>query len=545
MHLFDRWLADIFSWKVLLVVVSLVMVALLPNLPSIDPLANFLQSFGQLFNSAAPAVTPAANYPSWLPMEMGQPWWHYWDQRLVIALMATFWLLLVPRLSQTVTVLICCLLLVGFVGLHIGLQLSAKYWLAAEYLLAHTLLGLMVMTIWRAQYQRWCWLQEKCHFAQCELARAWLQQDRIDDVRDLLADCATDDESLQLIYQLGLKQESKRQYEQALETYHDVLRRCRNYKDVKDKVAQLQGMQGHTTMIGGDGDLTKTIAISAPSVSMPVLGRYQIERELGRGAVGIVYLGTDPKISRRVAIKTMNYSQYEAHMLADLKERFYREAEAAGRLNHPNIVTVYDIGEEDDLAYIAMDYVEGEPLNRYCSPANLLPVESVYHIVAEVADALDYAHQQQIVHRDIKPGNIIYNTETDKLKVTDFGIARLVDDSNTKTGDILGSPIYLSPELLRGHKATGATDIYSLGVSFYQLLTGQPPFSGDSIANVTYQIVNAKFKSVRSIRPELPSSAVRIINKAMHKEPAKRYESGAEMAEAVRKSMQRDFKRSA
>jgi serine/threonine-protein kinase len=276
-------------------------------------------------------------------------------------------------------------------------------------------------------------------------------------------------------------------------------------------------------------------------VNNPVLGRYEIERELGRGAMGVVYLGRDPKISRRVAIKTLNYAQFEPAQLSAVKNRFFREAEAAGRLDHPNIVTVYDVGEEHDLAYIAMDFVEGNALSAYVKSEKLLSPDVVYDVIAQVADALDYAHQQNIVHRDIKPGNIMYNPDSGQVKVADFGIARITDDSKTRTGDIMGSPLYMSPEQIKGNKVSGAADIYSLGVTLYQLLTGRVPFTSDSLANLTHQIINNKHKSVRELRPDLPSSATRITNKALQKDPLKRYESAAEMAEVLRRSLARDF----
>src|SRR5690606_30180981 len=165
--------------------------------------------------------------------------------------------------------------------------------------------------------------------------------------------------------------------------------------------------------------------ISESSINKPVLGRYEIERELGRGAMGVVYLGRDPKIARQVAIKTLSYAQVEPSELDEFKQRFFREAEAAGRLNHPNIVTIYDVGEEHDLAFIAMDYVRGQPLSAFANEANLLPPVTVVKAIIEVADALEYAHNKQIIHRDIKPANIMYEPNTQHVKVTDFGVARI------------------------------------------------------------------------------------------------------------------------
>ena len=188
-----------------------------------------------------------------------------------------------------------------------------------------------------------------------------------------------------------------------------------------------------------------------------MLGRYQIEKELGKGAMGVVYLGKDPKIGRVVAIKTMALSQeFEADELAEVKERFFREAETAGRLNHPNIVTIYDAGEEHDLAYIAMEFLKGKDLVPYTKPGNLLPLDQVFAIVARVADALGYAHEQNVVHRDIKPANIMYEPETDSVKVTDFGIARITDSSKTKTGMVLGTPSTCRRSSSRARRSTAA-----------------------------------------------------------------------------------------
>ncbi|MCK4704042.1 MAG: serine/threonine protein kinase, partial [Gammaproteobacteria bacterium] len=262
---------------------------------------------------------------------------------------------------------------------------------------------------------------------------------------------------------------------------------------------------------------------------------YKIEKELGRGAMGVVYLGKDPKINRKVAIKTLDYSQLSKQDINTFKNRFFREAEAAGRLSHSNIVTVFDMGEEEGFAFIAMDYVSGLPLSEYTMKKALLPVKEVYRIVQIVAEALDYAHNQKIVHRDIKPGNIMYNKKNKQIKITDFGIARITDSVKTKTGSFMGSPSYMAPEQMTGSRVDGRADIYSLGVSFYQLLTGKLPFDADSLANLAYKITNEKFRPVREVRADLPSSATRIINKALQKNPEKRFATGADMVAALKR----------
>ncbi|GAB3109055.1 serine/threonine protein kinase [Aestuariicella hydrocarbonica] len=292
-------------------------------------------------------------------------------------------------------------------------------------------------------------------------------------------------------------------------------------------------------------DLTAATAANPMANPVPVqLGRYRIEREIGRGASGVVYLGQDPLISRQVAIKCMSYQNLGAQALPELKHRFIREAEAAGRLRHPNIVAVYDVGETETSTYIAMEYVDGVALSERVKTEQLLAVSQVYEIVAQVAEALDYAHQNNIVHRDIKPANILWDEDTHRALVSDFGIARIADQSRTRTGEIMGSPLYMAPEQLKGHKVGPAADIFSLGVTFYQLLTGEVPFDSEQLATLSYQIIHDKHRPIRKWRPELTASATRIVNCALQKDPQKRYTTAGAMAEALRNSLRRDFKKS-
>jgi serine/threonine protein kinase len=231
----------------------------------------------------------------------------------------------------------------------------------------------------------------------------------------------------------------------------------------------------------------------------------------------------------------MMREEIEVDKRDEVKRRFFREAEAAGRLDHPNIVTVYDVGDEHDLAYIAMDYLKGKDLNNYCSVKKLLPPAEVFEIIISVAEALDYAHEQHVVHRDIKPANIIYNKAKKIAKITDFGVACLTDASKTKTGTVLGSPYYMSPEQLAGQKVDGRSDIYSLGVTLYQMLAGELPFTSDSMANLMYKIANEKHPDIRSYQPDLPSCVSSIINRALHKVIDKRFQSGKQMATSMRR----------
>ncbi len=344
---------------------------------------------------------------------------------------------------------------------------------------------------------------------------------------------ATSEPLLALLYRIALAHEKRRQYQAATEILEDVRRRKPRYRDVTQRLEVLRGVSGHPSQ---GGSMAATLIIPGNGLELPDVGRYRVERELGRGGMGVVYLATDPRINRQVAIKAMDLSGLDAAEMENLKERFIREAEAAGRLNHPGIVTVHDAGEDGNLAYIAMDYAPGRPLSDYTGQDTLLPVATVFELLAQAAEALDYAHEQGVIHRDMKPANLIYDPESERVMITDFGVARVMDSSRTRTGALLGSPAYMAPEQIAGKRVDGRADIFALGVSMYQLLTGSFPFDGDSLAALAHQISQGRHRSVKSLRAELPASASRIVNRALKKAPGERYARGAEMADALRRA---------
>ena len=338
-----------------------------------------------------------------------------------------------------------------------------------------------------------------------------------------------------LLYNLGLDFEKKRQFSKALATYQMIVESEPRFKDLAERIPRLK--QAEATMIFGSVGPKHPGEIGATFLdgqTRPTLGRYEITGELGRGAMGVDYKGEDPKIHRTVAIKTINLSQFDDEQLKEVKMRFFREAESAGLMTHPNVVTIYDCGEEHDLAYIAMEYMEGENLENNTKPGNLLPVRETLYIIAMVADALDYAHKKNIVHRDIKPANIMRIKGSDQVKVTDFGIARITSSSETKTGIVLGTPSYMSPEQVSGKKVDGRSDIFSLGVLFYEMLTGQKPFIGGDITSLMFKIAKEKHPSARSINPRVPPVVERIIDKALEKDVTNRYQSAGKMANHIR-----------
>ena len=292
-------------------------------------------------------------------------------------------------------------------------------------------------------------------------------------------------------------------------------------------------------------DIDSSAEITAPRVEngTPVamngqvpaaLGRYKILKELGRGAMGLVYLGKDPTIQRFVAIKTMRLDKLdEPEKLQEIKGRFFREAESAGRLSHPNIVTIYDAGEQDELGYIAMELVEGRSLKEWSRKPNLMELPELVQTLASVADALDYAHQQGIVHRDIKPANIMI-TKDRQVKVMDFGIAKMASSNRTHTDVVLGTPTYMSPEQIAGKKVDGRSDVFSLGIVLFELLTGQPPFTADNLSALLFAITHHPHPDVQTLRRDLPPMLQEVINRALQKELPQRYRRAGELAQDLR-----------
>ncbi len=353
------------------------------------------------------------------------------------------------------------------------------------------------------------------------------------------------------LYTLGSQLEQRGRVPQATAVYRHLARFDNTYRDVGARLRRLMDAERAKPKAAPAAPATSaanpapvpapaaatagSTQVTAPaSADLQRLGRYQLEREIGRGAMGIVYLGRDTAINRMVAIKAIPLaSEFSDAELVEARARFFREAETAGRLNHPNIVTIYDVGEERGLAYIAMEYLKGQHLSDYAKSDSLMEPRKVLEVIGRTAEALGFAHKQQVVHRDIKPANLMYDPSTDILKITDFGIARLSGAGSTRTGIVLGTPSFMSPEQLEGRTVTGHSDLFSLGVSLFQLLTGQLPFTADSMTGLMQQIAEAPHPPLRAFRPDLPACVGSVIDRALAKNPDARYDSGAQMAAAL------------
>ena len=270
--------------------------------------------------------------------------------------------------------------------------------------------------------------------------------------------------------------------------------------------------------------------------SAKTVGRYEIVSELGRGAMGVVYKARDPKIDRLVAIKTISIFAHTPEEDREFRERLFTEAKAAGRLSHPGIVTVYDVSEDPDTLnpYIVMEYVPGDSLEKHVAEsADRFPLSSTLALVEQVAEALDYAHSQGIVHRDIKPANILL-PENGPPKITDFGIAKLNFGHATSLGEAMGTPAFMSPEQLNGEQVDGRSDLFSLGVVLYTLLTGYRPFQGNSALTISFKVVNRNPLPATTFDSSFPPELDRVVSRSMAKDPAQRYATGREMAADVR-----------
>ena len=448
------------------------------------------------------------------------PEWGIAVQFGVLILMALYLMLVLPRMKAGVAAVITLVLLTGLVSVHYALMTVNNMWIQLMIPAALLVLGHLLITTKRFLVTERGKIRsdEESSESNRMLGIAFQTQGQLDMAFEKFRKCRIDDQVMEALYNLALDFERKRQFNKAGVVYQYMAKHDREFRDIETRMNRAQAME-ETVMFGGSGGHAGgTLLLDGGGIEKPMLGRYEVEKELGKGAMGVVYLGKDPKISRVVAIKTLALAQeFEEDELEDVKQRFFREAETAGRLSHPYIVTIYDAGEEHDLAYIAMEFLKGHDLNRYIKPDSLLDTKTVVSIVQRAAEGLAFAHQQNVVHRDIKPANIMYEPESDSLKITDFGIARITDSSKTKTGMVLGTPSYMSPEQLAGKKVDGRSDIFSLGVMLFQLLSGSLPFRADSMASLMFKITNEEAPDIKTIRPDIAGELSSIIHRALAK----------------------------
>ena len=458
-----------------------------------------------------------------------------WTGMASLGFIAAFGLittLLLVKTPAKVSAVVSGLLLVGFVGWGFYMFSSKGMWVEV------TVPALLIVVNYMAVTSMNFWFSEAAlERAEMEggeanklLGLTFQSKGMLEMAFEKFKKMPVDEDMMGILYTLGTEFEKKRNWGQAQAVYERIMTLDKKFKDLPDRMKRLASYTGGGAPVNLKGD---SATIMQDGAELPTLGRYEVTRELGRGAMGVVYLGKDPKINREVAIKTINFDEMEEKMIPVLKERFFREAQSAGTLNHPNIMTIFDVGEEGNLAYIAMELIDGRDLEDWAKKENLLPKKDALQVVAKVADALDFAHTNGIVHRDIKPANIMV-TKKGTIKVTDFGIARIQSSSATKTGTVMGTPSYMSPEQVAGQKVDGRADLFSLGVVLFELLTAERPFTGDSIATLMYAITNSAPKKMTEYDPNIPEFCQALVDKAIQKDPAKRFQKGGEFAGAIR-----------
>ena len=469
------------------------------------------------------------------------PHWAQWGELAIWLSIALYLILLFPKLKAGAAALVTLAILLTILITQYSLMTQKGWWL--QLMMPAVLLTVGHALLTTKRYLMTERGKEKSDADSAEsnrnLALMFQSQGQLDMAFDRFRKCPIDTSVMDGLYNLGLDFERKRQFNKAETVFRYMADHDIDYKDLAQRISRAKQLS-ETVILGGASIRANesTLILNNQTIEKPMLGRYLVEKELGKGAMGVVYLGRDPKISRVVAIKTLALSnEFDDNELAEVKARFFREAETAGRLNHPNIVTIYDAGEDHDLAFIAMEFLKGEDLSKYTKPDKLLPINQVIEIVIKVADALNYAHVQHVVHRDIKPSNIMVELDTGLVKVTDFGIARIADASKTKTGIVLGTPSYMSPEQILGKKIDGRSDLFSLGITLYLLLTGAFPFSGDSMASLMYKIANEAHTDIRQIKFQHPETLAMIVNKLLEKNLDNRYQTGQQLINDLNKCL--------
>jgi len=455
---------------------------------------------------------------------------------IVILLVGLFLAILLPRLKARGGAIVSFVLLAVIIGAGIYLFVGMGTWFKMTYPVLLIIFGYTAVTTTRYFVTEGA--KEKVEGESVEINRMlglnFQSQGQLDMAFDKFRRVPVDESMKDILFNLALDFERKRMFNKAVSVYEYIKGYDANYRDIGAKIKKLN-VASETMIFGmGGGQQAEDGTMVFSEDTKPTLGRYEVQKELGRGAMGIVYLGKDPRINRITAIKTVRFSEeYEPDEAEKVKEQFFREAETAGVLSHPHIVTIYDAGEDHDMSYIAMEFLEGHDLKEHATSETLLPMRKVIGLIADVAEALGYAHSKGVVHRDIKPANLML-LDSGEIKVTDFGIARATASSKTKTGVVKGTPFYMSPEQIRGVKVDGRSDIFSLGVVLYELLTGTQPFKGDDLTSLIFQITSEEPEPIANVNPKVPKAVAQIISKALVKDREKRYQTAEQMAAHLR-----------
>lgn len=488
------------------------------NLPAVEVVANSVANIlNQNFISR----------PDWLPI----------IEFFILAVFGFFITLVLPRMNAELGAFTSLGLVVGYFGIGTALFLFSNTWLRVAPSILLLVVGYVLLISKRFLSAGKTTENGVAHSSELNELRGFPSRSQgsfnlvLEEFRLLPLE---EGKTKELLYTLGLGYEQNGQFSKALATYGLIMEHGGNFKDLNERVRRLENMDASLSdgsWAGRQDDEGTPVAME----TKPPFERYELMRELGRGETGVVYEALDTRTKQIVAVKAVNLAEFGEGIADEVADRIFREAEAVGLLAHPNIVSIYDFGEESGLVYISMEYVEGEDLGHYTRPGHLLPLRETLAIVAGVADTLEYAHSKGVVHGDIKPANIIRIKKTSDVKLTDFGIARVMPFSKHKRGMGPGFPCYMSPEQLSGKKTDGRSDVFSVGVLLFEMLTGQKPFKGDDISALMLSIARDRHLSAKALDPTVPRIVERIIDKSLEKDIESRYQRAGLMAEQLRK----------
>ncbi|MBN4077003.1 protein kinase [Mariprofundus ferrooxydans] len=460
-----------------------------------------------------------------------RPVWTRAIELTLLLIIGIYLIFVLPRLSSRSAIIVSSLLFITLISSDFILLHYYALWLqtinAGLLLLIGHALFISRNTFFMTASDK---PKSNVHETNKMLGISFQNQGMLDQAFEKFTTCPVDDDMLKVFDSLAQAFERKKQFQHAAKVYEYIASHDPFYKDIQTRIIMAKSSEQASIHDDANASLSNQLISGEHS---PTLGRYEIISELGKGAMGTVYLGKDPKINRQVAIKTMALSQeFKPEELEEVKTKFFHEAEIAGMLNHPNIVTIFDAGDEQDLAYIAMEFLDGIDLSPYTKKDKLLPLSTTLKIVGKVAEALQYAHDHGVIHRDIKPANIMI-LKNKSVKVTDFGIAHIIESSKTKAGVVLGTPSYMSPEQLSGKKLDGRSDLFSLGVMLYELACGTRPFRAESIAKLMYKIAKQPHADVREHKPAINDTTCLLINDLLAKKADQRIKTASDVQARV------------
>jgi len=459
-------------------------------------------------------------------------------ESLIPVFFCLFVTLILPRLNSGLGTFLTLVLLGGFVLIHKILDPFSNFWLQILLPAVILIVGYSIVVVSRLWTGRKFKQKDDADSTKNDktLGLFYQQQGMLDLAFEKFQSIPREGDVNDLLYDLGLEYEKKGQIKRALRVYKSIAGFGRENEEPDDGISGDEEAEVETTFEAQSAGHSTTVPEGG---AQSRIGRFEVSEEILQDCVGVIYNGKDSNTGAAVVIKTVKFSQFENDHLAEIKNLFYRETECLHQLNHSNIAKVSDSGEEENIFYVVMEDMEGESLKDYTKKGQLLSIRETLCIIGQAADALDYAHKNNVVHQYISPDSIIRLKETKDAKVINFGMGWIPSVSKTKTSSLHASYFYMSPEQIAGKKVDGRSDIFSLGVVLFEMLTGESPFAGEDIPAVMLKISKEKHPSPRLFNPKVPRIIEKIIDRALEKNLEKRYQSAGQMADHLKRVVTR------